>query len=296
MIFVSGGTGFIGSHSVRKLAESGHKLRLLTMKDAGLAAGLPSNQVEYIKGGIPDPYSLKGKMEGCDVAVNFVGIIVQVREATFERIHVQGIQNLLEEAKRVGVKRFIHISALGTSDKPVSEYFRTKWRAEQLIRTSGIPYVILRPSIVFGPEDKFFNMLKPMIYSPIVPVVGTRKAMLQPIWVEDVASCVLKSVEEDKLLNGVWEIGGPERLAFDEILDQMADAMGLAPRLKLHIPTPMMMPVARLMEAVLPKPPLTTDQLKMLSIDNITDSNAVTEVFGVTPRSFRETVREYWRK
>jgi NADH dehydrogenase len=292
MIFVSGGTGFIGSHAARKLVASGHKLRLLTVRDAGLAAGLPSDQVEYIKGGIPDPYSLKGKMEGCDVAVNFVGIIVQVREATFERIHVQGIQNLLEEANRAGVKRFVHISALGTSDKPVSEYFRTKWRAEQLIKTSGIPYVILRPSIVFGPEDKFFNMLRPMVYSPIVPVMGKRKTMLQPIWVEDIASCIVKSVEEDKLLNGVWEMAGPERLTFDEILDQMADAMGLAPRLKLHIPVPLMMPVARLMEAILPKPPLTTDQLKMLSIDNTTDSNAVTDVFGVRPRSFRE----YWRK
>ncbi len=295
MIFISGGTGFIGSHSVRKLAVSGRRLRLLAHKDAGLAAGLPSNQVEFVMGTIADPASLRGAMEGCEVVVNFVGIIVEVREGTFEKIHVQGVQNLLEEAKRAGVKRFIHISALGTSDKPASEYFRTKWKAEQIIKTSGIPYVILRPSLVFGPEDKFFNMLKPMVYSPIVPVLGTGRTLFQPIWVENIASCIVKSVEADEPLNGVWEIAGPEQLTFDALLDQMADIMGLASRIKLHIPVWLMTPVARLMQAVLPKPPLTTDQLKMLSIDNVTGSNALTEVFGVTPRSFRETVREYWK-
>ncbi|RJP66250.1 MAG: complex I NDUFA9 subunit family protein [Candidatus Abyssobacteria bacterium SURF_17] len=295
MIFISGGTGFIGSHAVRKLAAAEHKLRLLTVKGPGLATGLPPDQVEYSLGNITDPVSLKGKMDGCDVAINFVGIIIQVRDATFERIHVEGVRNLLEEAKRAGVKRFIHISALGTSETPASEYFRTKWLAEQLIKTSGIPYVILRPALVFGPEDKFFNMLKPTLYSPIVPVVGTGKTKFQPIWVEDIASCIVKSVGEEKPLNGVWEIAGPEQMTFDTVLDRMADALNMAPRIKLHVPVSLMMPVARLMEAVLPKPPLTTDQLKMLSIDNVTAANALTDVFGVQPHSFRETVTQYWR-
>lgn len=296
MIFVSGGTGFIGSHAVRKLVAAGYKLRLLAFKGPGLATGLPAEHVEYSIGSITDPVSLKGKMDGCDVAINFVGIIVQVREATFERIHVEGVRNLLEEAKRAAVKRFIHISALGASDKPSSEYFRTKWLAEQLIKTSGIPYVILRPSLVFGPEDKFFNMLKPMLYSPVVPVVGTGKTRFQPIWVGDIASCVAKSVDDEKPLNGVWEIAGPGQMTFDALLDRMADVLNLAPRLKLHIPVGLMRPVARAMEAILPKPPLTTDQLKMLSIDNVTPANALVEVFGIQPHPFRETIREYMKR
>jgi NADH dehydrogenase len=296
MIIVAGGTGFIGSHSVRKLAERGHALRLLTFKGPGLAPDLPSERVRYAAGSITDPASLSGKMDGCDVAVNFVGIIVEVGNATFERMHVQGVRNLLEEAKRAGVKRFVHISALGTSDRPASEYFRTKWEGEQLIKGSGLEYVILRPSLVFGPEDKFFNMLKPMLYSPIVPVIGTGRTRFQPVWVEDVASCIVKAVEDEGPLNGVWEIAGPEQMTYDEMLDKMADALSLSPRIKLHIPVGLMNPVARLMETILPRPPVTTDQLKMLSIDNTTGSNAITEIFGVKPSPLRDTIRSYWRK
>lgn len=294
MIFVSGGAGFIGSRSAKKLVAAGHKLRLLSYSRRDQEAGPPDDQVEYVSGSITRAASIAEKMEGCEVAINFVGIIVEARGVTFERVHVGGVENLLEEAKRAGVKRFIHISALGTSEKRASEYFRTKGIAEEMIRSSGIPYVILRPSLVFGPEDKFFNMLKPILYSPIVPVVGTGRTKFQPIWVEDIASCILESVESDAPLNGVWEIAGPERFTFDEMLDRMADALDLAPRLKLHIPARCMRPFAALAEAVLPRPPLTTDQLKMLSIDNITDSNAITEVFAVQPRPLRETLSEYW--
>ena len=296
MIFVSGGTGFIGSHSTRKLTDAGHSLRLITNTGPGLSAGLPKEQVEYTVGDITEPAWMEGKMDGCEIAVNFVGIIVEVRNATFERIHVEVVRNLLDEAKRAGVKRFIHISALGTSDRPASEYFRTKWKAEQLIKTSGIPYIILRPSLVFGPEDKFFNMLKPMLHSPIIPVVGSGKTRFQPIWVDDIASCIVQSVESDKAIDGIWEIAGPEQFAFDELLDKMADAMDLAPRIKVHIPAGLMKPVAGTLEALLSRPPLTTDQLRMLSIDNVTESNAITDVFGVEPHSFRETVAEYWKK
>ncbi len=173
----------MGSHSVKRLAGAGHKLRLLTFSGKGLAAGLPEDSAEFVTGAITRPRSLAEKMEGCDIVINFVGIIVEVRGATFERIHVDGVDNLLEEAKKAGVKRFIHISALGTSEKPASEYFRTKWLGEELIKNSKIPYVILRPSLVFGPEDKFFNLLKPMLHSPIVPVVGPGQTKFQPIWV-----------------------------------------------------------------------------------------------------------------
>ena len=294
MIFVSGGTGFIGSHSVRRLAKAGHKLRLLTYSGPGLAGGLSAEQAEYVSGGVTRIDSLAERMEGCDTAINFVGVIVEVRGATFKRLHVEGVENLLKEAKRAGVRRFIHISALGTSDRPASEYFRTKLEAEELIKASGIPYIILRPALVFGPEDKFFNMLKPMLYSPIVPVVGTGRTKFQPIWVEDVAACILKSVESDEPLNGVWEIAGPEQFTFDKMLDRMADALGLSPRLKAHVPVRCMRPIAALAEAVLTRPPITIDQLKMLSIDNTTASNAITEVFDVEPRSLRDALGEYW--
>jgi NADH dehydrogenase len=296
MIFVSGGSGFIGSHAVEKLMAAGHELRLMKCsgqgdKDAGTAE---RPGVEYVSGDICDSSSLAGKMDGCDTAINFVGIIIETRGATFENIHVNGVANLLEEAGRAGVGRFIHISALGTSDEPASEYFRTKRAAEKKIIASGIPYVILRPSLVCGPEDKFFNMLKPMLYSPIVPVVGTGKTRFQPIWVEDLASCVLEAVGGDAPLGGVWEVAGPRKMSFDEMLDVMSGVLGKAARPKIHIPVACMRPFAKLAESLLQRPPITTDQLKMLAIDNATDSDAIREIFGVDPRPLDEVLREYW--
>lgn len=294
MIFVSGGTGFVGSHAVKGLVEAGHSVRLLTQSGPGLATDLPQEMAEFVRGSITDPRSLKDKMEGCDIVTNFVGIIVETRQGTFENIHVDGVRNLLDEAKGAGVKRLIHISALGTSDRPASEYFKTKWMAEQLIKTSGIPYVILRPSLVFGPEDKFFNMLKPMLFSPVVPVIGSGKTLFQPIWVEDIAACIVKAAKGGKKVEGTWEIAGPEQLTFDELLDEMAEAMNMASRLKAHVPVGLMKPFATIAETILPKPPLTNDQLKMLSIDNVTDSNAIIDTFGVEPSAFRDIVCDYW--
>lgn len=295
-IFISGGTGFIGSHSVRRLIDAGHFVRLLSLRKPEQGTHAPAEQLEYAAGDILNPQSLQGKMEGCDVAVNFVGIIVEVGEATFERIHVQGLQNLLAEARRAGIRRFVHISALGTSDKPASEYFRTKWKAEQLIKDSGVPYVILRPSLVFGPEDKFFNMLRPMLNIPFIPVAGDGKTKFQPIYVEDVASCIVRSVDDEKPLNGTWEIGGPKQFTFDGMLDLMTEVLGKAHRVKFHVPMSLMMQIARMAEALLKKPFVTRDQLKMLSQDITTSSNAVRDIFEVDPHPFVETLGGYWRK
>lgn len=295
LIFLSGGTGFIGSHSANRLIEAGHKVRLLSTKGPGHARNLPPGQAEFVNGNILDPESLKGKMGGCDVAINFVGIIIEVGGATFERVHVHGLHNLLGEAKKAGIKRFIHISALGTSDKPVSEYFRTKWQGEQLIKSSGIPYVILRPSLVFGPEDKFFNMLKPMLSLPVIPVAGDGKTKFQPIYVEDLAACLAQAVEKDEPLNGVWEIAGSQQFTFDEMLDLMALVLGKSKKPKLHIPMPIMTVFARAAEKLFSKPFVTRDQLKMLSLDNTTSSNAVTDTFGIQPHRFDEALREYWK-
>jgi uncharacterized protein YbjT (DUF2867 family) len=296
LVFMSGGTGFIGSHSANRLIQAGHKVRLLSTKGPGHARRLSPAQTEFVNGDILDPESLKGKMEGCDAAINFVGIIVEVGDTTFERIHVHGLHNLLGEAKRSGIKRFIHISALGTSDKPVSEYFRTKWQGEQLIKSSGMPYVVLRPSLVFGPEDKFFNMLKPMLSLPIIPVAGNGKTKFQPIYVEDLASCLVQAVEKDESLNEVWEVAGPQQFSFDEMLDLMAMVLGKSKKTKIHIPMPFMTVFARVAEKLFSTPFVTRDQLKMLSLDNTTSSNAVTDIFGVQPHRFDETLREYWKR
>lgn len=294
-IFVSGGTGFIGSHAVKRLLKAGHKVRLLVHKKP-LAKGKEEDEaLETVQGDVTDLVSLSGLMDGCDAACNFVGIILEVGRATFERIHVEACKNLLEEAKRARVRRFLHISALGTSEEPVSRYFKTKWEAEQLIKKSGLPYVILRPSLVFGPEDKFFNMLKPFIKLPIMAVVGSGKTRFQPIWVEDVASCVLQGLEKEEVVNRVIQIAGPEVMTFDEILDIMSAVLKSRP-LKVHIPVPLVQPGAWLMERLLTQPLVTTDQLKMLQVDNITDTTEMLKYFKVEHKSLREGLESYWLK
>src|SRR6266540_2861127 len=168
-VFLIGGTGFIGGHLRNALLRSGHEIRLLTHRKSGEAA----EGVEQVEGDVTRPQTFAGKVKGCDVTINLVGIIREfpARGMTFERLHVEATRNVLAAAREAGVKRHLQMSALGTRPAASSEYHRSKFRGEQLVRGSALDWTIFRPSIVFGPEDDFVNKLAGYIRSyPAVPV------------------------------------------------------------------------------------------------------------------------------
>lgn len=292
MILVTGGTGFVGGNLIRELI-SNHEIRCL-VRDPDRAFGLKDAGCELVRGDVTDPGSMAEAFAGpVDTVIHLVGILAEPRGGTFEGIHVGGTRNVVEACKNNGVKRYLHISALGARAGARSRYHQTKWAAEELIRASGLDYTIFRPSVLFGREDEFTNMFaRVMRISPVVFVPGSGKNKMQPLYVKDLVETMARTINMDEAKGKVYEVAGPVKYTFNEILDEIAAAIGKR-AFKLHIPMPLMRLGAAVAEKLLPKPPITRDQLLMLEEDNTTDENAVPGVLGRAPTEFSEGMKTY---
>lgn len=287
MILVTGGSGFIGRRVVARLAEAGRPVRVLARGQR--QADLPQG-VERLPGNVATGEGLAEAMEGVERVVHLVAIIRETRGQTFDGVIRGGTERVVEAARAAAVKKLVHVSAIGARDDPTYPYLHAKWRAEQAVMGSGLNYTILRPSIVFGEGDEFINALAALVRgNPLVPIAGEGKTRFQPIWVEDVVTCIVACLEDGSHDGEVVEIGGPEHLTYKEMVDAVQEALGRR-RPKLHIPLALMKPLARAMEAVLPRPPVTVEQLKMLALDNVTALDAVPRRFGFQPRPLREGI------
>ncbi|MCK9420545.1 MAG: complex I NDUFA9 subunit family protein [Nitrospirae bacterium] len=294
MILVTGGTGFVGRHLIKRLRQESIPVRAI-VRDPGKAQALKDLGVDIVKGDLSDTASLEKAAMGVERVIHLVGIIQEGPGATFQGVHVDGTHNVIEAAKRAGVRHFFYQSALGTRPNANSEYHKTKWAAEELVRAGGIPYTILRPSLIYGPGDQFTLRLSEMIrLSPLLPVIGSGKSKIQPIFIDDVTACILKAVTSDCCLNEIYEIGGPDQLSYEEVTVAIADAMGVK-RPALHLPLFFMKSMATVFEAVLPKAPVTTDQLIMLQEDTVCNMRDVRDAFSIDPIGFREGLKKFIR-
>ncbi len=251
--------------------------------------------MDVVKGDVSDTDSLEKATIGVERIIHLVGIIQEAAGATFQRVHVDGTRNLLEAARKSGVRHFFYQSALGTRPNAKSEYHKSKWAAEELVRASGISFTILRPSLIYGPGDQFTIRLSEMIrLSPVLPIIGSGRSKVQPIFIDDVATCIVKAVTSDCCLNEIYEIGGPDQLTYEEVTVAIADAMGVK-RPTLHLPLFFMKSMATVLKAVLPKPPVTTDQLIMLQEDTVCTMRDIRDAFGIEPLGFREGLEKFIR-
>ena len=292
MILITGATGFVGGHLIRGLSKNGVPLRAI-VRDPDKARALKDLGVEVMPGDIADISSLEYACSGVERVVHLVGIIQEAPGVTFEGVHVDGTRNLLSAAKKAGVGHFVYQSALGTRHGAKSQYHKTKWEAEEQVRASGIAYTILRPSLIYGPGDQFTIRLSEMMkLAPVIPVIGTGKSKVQPIYVDDVVKCIKKAVAGNAFVNEIYEIGGPDQLTYEEVTAAIAETMEIK-RPKVHIPLLFMKPAAKVLEKVLPKPPVTTDQLIMLQENNVCSLKDIREAFGVKPISFRDGLSRY---
>ncbi|MGE5751631.1 MAG: complex I NDUFA9 subunit family protein [Nitrospirota bacterium] len=294
MILVTGGTGFVGGYLIRRLRQEGLPVRALA-RHPDKVQPLKDLGIEVVHGDISDKTSLEKAAEGVERVIHLVGIIQETPGVTFRGVHVEGTRNVIEAARKAGVRHFFHQSALGTRPGAKSEYHRTKWEAEELVRQSGIPHTILRPSLIYGSGDKFTIKLSEMLRrAPVMPVIGSGQSRVQPIYIDDVVSCMVKVVIGDAFLNEIYEIGGPDQLTYKEVMTAIAEAMGLK-RTAVHLPLFFMKPIAHALETVLSNPPLTTDQLIMLQEDNVCSMRDIRDAFGIEPLAFRVGLKKFIR-
>jgi NADH dehydrogenase len=299
-IFITGGTGFVGMEIARQLCQAGHAMCLLvrTRNRPQLEEIQKSAGLDVLDANILDARSLQGLLNGCDTVIHLVGIISELGESTFENIHVRGTRNVVEAAQQQGVKRFVHMSGLGTRANAVSRYHKTKWEAEEIVRGSGLDYTIFRPSLIFGPRDMFVNLFAKIIrFSPIVPILGRRDAIFQPVAIETVAAAFVKSITVGESVGKAFDLAGPETLTMSQIIDQILAVMKRR-RFKVHIPSALARFQAGFLEVLFPRvlrkaAPLNRDQLIMLQEDNVGNAQPANELFGLKPVPFREGIGRY---
>jgi uncharacterized protein YbjT (DUF2867 family) len=289
VVCITGSTGFVGRHVVRELCSRGLRVRCLARASSDLAplAGLP---VEICRGDVTDEASLQSALQGAVSVVHLVAVIRETKVATFEAINLSGTRNLVHAAKRMGVKRLVYMSNLGAGPEKRFPLLYTKWRAEEEVRSSGIDFTIFRPSVMFGRGDGFVCVLADIIRRlPLVPVIGSGRTKFQLISVEDVATCVAESLTSNRTVNKIIPLGGPEHLAYEEIIDLIIKKLKLRRR-KAHIPVPLMRFIVWTGGKLGLTLPITSAQLAMLTRDNITSLDAVEKVFGFKPISLREKI------
>jgi uncharacterized protein YbjT (DUF2867 family) len=291
MILVSGGTGFIGPKVVHALRAEGREVRCL-VRDPAKAGTLKSWGCEVVQGDVTDAPSLQRAAAGCDVVVHLVSIIAG-RRAEFERVMARGTHDLLAAAKEAGVRRFVLMSALGAGEetKDLTPYYWAKWEMELAVKESRLDHVIFRPSFVFGRDGGALPLfIRQVRWSPVTPVLGDGKRLLQPVWVEDVAAYFAKGVDLPAAANRTFELGGPDRVTWNELYDRIKKTLGKR-RARVHIPVGLIRPGAAIAE-LLPRPPITRDQLTMLeAADNVCDMTPALEAFGISVLPLDEQIR-----
>lgn len=291
-IFISGGTGFVGGHLIQELLNRGHELRLLTHRRRKVIAG-----IEQIEGDVTRPETFEEAVRGCDAVINLVGIIREFpfKDVTFKKLHVKATANMLAASQSAAVRRYLQMSALGTRAGAVSDYHRTKWQAEELVRGSGLYWTIFRPSLIFGPKDAFINMLAAQLrLAPVMPVIGSGSYRLQPIHADDVARCFALALEMPETVGQTYELCGNDCMNYEELLDVIAAAMGRSKPFKPHAPLGLMKLIIPVMQNI-PQFPITMDQLQMLLEESVCDGTWK-KTFGFEPLGFSEGIGEYLHK
>src|SRR5882672_12351865 len=292
-IFLTGATGFVGKHMLKRLLGEGHAVRALLRIPPGEKARLVQGfrregDFRYVQGDVVSGIGLDAAMKGCDVVLHLVGIIVEKGKNTFDAVHHIGTRNVVEAAKRNGIKRFIQMSALGVRKDGVAAYQTSKWKGEEEVRRSGTPYCILRPSVIFGPGDGFVTqMIQAMRQAPLFrPVPGDGKPKYRPIFIDDVTACFVRALTAEAATNQTVDLGGADELTLNEVLAEIARCAGVR-KPAVHIPLPLMMAGATLLQRVLRNPPVTVDQLRMLREGSTCDIGRMKSIFGVNPRGFQ---------
>lgn len=285
-VAVVGATGFVGRHIVPRLADAGHHVRAISRR--GTKRPDWPGSVEPVRGDVETGAGLREALSGADVVVHLVAIPRESGGRSFENVNVRGVERVLDAMRAAGVSRIVHLSALGVTAEPRYEYLSSKWRGEQLVREAEFGWVVFRPSLLFGRGDGFFNLIKTTLtwWSPgVVAIPGDGRAAFQPLSVDDLATAVAMAIDEPSRDGSVYELGGPDRVTYREIVERVMRATGKR-RLGLNLPVPIISALTAVTDRVLPIFPVSHDQIRSLGLPNITEPDVVQREFGFAPRPF----------
>ncbi len=295
-VTVFGGSGFVGRYIVQKLAQQGWQIRV-AVRHPGRAAFLKPlgeiGQITPLCVPVQDPEAVAAALHGADAAVNLTGLLYEGGKQRFQAVHVDAARAIAEAATAAGLRGLVHISAIGADPAAEAHYASTKGQGEAAIREAFPKATILRPSLVFGPEDQFFNRFAEMArFSPALPLVGGGKTRFQPVYVGDVAQAAAKALNDPDCRGKTYELGGPRIYSYKELLELMLKVTGQR-RALVTLP----FGLARLQAAVLellPVPPLTRDQVALLRRDNVVSEGADGfDQLGITPHSVEVILPTY---
>ena len=296
IIAIFGAGGFLGKHLMRQLTKLDYRVKVATrnpyLKGYLKPLGNPG-QIELFKTNIFNPEDIKQVLKNCDLAINLVGILYETRKQKFNQVHVKFPYLLSNLCNEIGVKNLVHISALGVREDHISKYMQSKLEGEKNIQKVFKPSVILRPSLVFGPEDKFFNAFASIAqFSPALPLIGGGKTKFSPIYVGDVAKAIVKTLKLENSKPKIYELGGPKNYSFKELMEILLEEIK---KKRFLIPIPFS--VAKLQSyflQMMPNPLLTSDQVDMLKYNNIVSGEYPTlEDLGIRGKTIQSILPKY---
>lgn len=313
---LTGASGFVGRYVFRELIARGHKPVCLVRDRDRFASSVPEappDRYEIVVGDLTDRAALARAATGAEAAIHLVGIIFEhpFRGQTFERVHVEGTRNVVESCRAAGIRRYVHMSALGTRVGAVSAYHRTKYAAERIVYDSGLDWTIFRPSIIHGPDGDFMRLMRLFVCRasvpvcgflpgpfPVIPYFGDGQNKLQPVSVKDVAHCFVAALSRPDTIGRVFELGGPEAMSWKELYRTCRDLIPGARTWKPMIGQPVWM--AKLIAGTLMRLPIMPEimrfnagQVEMSQEDSVCDTRPIEEAFGIRLRDFRAELEGY---
>jgi uncharacterized protein YbjT (DUF2867 family) len=296
-VLVTGASGLVGIHTCRELSKNGWQVRALIRDAAKAAMALGQLPVEFRVGDVRDATALRSSLNGCGAVVHLAAIAIERKGESYADSNTAATARLISAARAESVQRMIFMSQNGADSRSPYPFLHSKGVAQDSVKTSGLRWTILRPSVIFGPEDQFVNVLGRLIrLTPkIFPLPGGGTARFQPIAVDDGARVVRLSLDKKETVNRTYDLGGAVPLTLRQMTERILTAMG-TDRTIVSVPVRLLRPVVALAERLLPNPPVTSSLLDLLALDNTVAHNALTEFFKIVPIPFAADELQYLRR
>jgi len=296
-VLVTGAAGMVGTHTCRELSKNGWQVRALVRDPAKAAMALGQLPVEFRVGDVRDATTLRSSLSGCGAVIHLAAIAIEKKGESYRESNTAATERLISAARGENVHRVIFMSQNGADSRSPYPFLRSKGVAQDSIKTSGLRWTVLRPSVIFGPEDQFVNVLGRLIrLTPkIFPLPGGGNARFQPIAADDVARVVRLTLEKKETVHQSYDLGGAVPLTLRQMTERILIAMGTHRKL-VSVPVRALRPIVAIAQRFLPNPPVTLSLLDLLALDNTVANNALTEYFKVVPIPFAADELQYLRR